>query len=142
MSSGTDPSFNVRDRRTCSSGGVLLADSETPCRYVFGGEAFSKEWTDGAYRLRKEGKIDATVKVQKGVTTENVSGPCPRCGHLFSSVTPASTPVVKGQRSVSPGQWNTVLVRCGCEESHTGRPDTQPRGCGARYNMSAKVVTG
>lgn len=119
-----------------------MTDSETSLPFVSGGDAFLEKWTDDAFGLQREGKIVAIVKVQTGVTTENVSGPCPRCGHLFSSVTVASTPVVKGQRAVSPGEWKPVLVRCGCDQPHERRPDTQSRGCGARYNVSAKVVTG
>lgn len=119
-----------------------MTDSEASVSFVSGGDAFLEKWTDDAFGLQREGKIVAIMKVQAGVTTENVSGPCPRCGHLFSSVTMASTPVARGPLTVPPGEWKPVLVRCGCDQPHESRPDTQPCGCGARYNVSAKVVTG
>lgn len=119
-----------------------MVEAETSSRpYVSGGEAFSEQWTNKAYRLQQDEKIVATIAVRAGVLTESVSGPCPRCDHSFSSVKVASGPVVKGSALPGAGEWSLVLVRCECQESHDGRPAGQASGCGARYNMYAQEVT-
>lgn len=110
-----------------------------PNPYLTGGAAFDQKWTDQAYELQQQGKIEARIVLEHDVATEVVSGPCPRCGDGFDYTRVASTPVVKGP-AASSGDWWTVLVECGCTRSHEGQPP-KAVGCGARYNLSAAVVT-
>lgn len=106
--------------------------------YLTGGDASAQEWTNVAHRLQQEGTITAEIIMANGVATEKVSGPCPRCGTVFTWTRVVSGPVLKGRSSLTAGTWETVLVACSCSEEHLGHPNGAV-GCGIRYNVSAMV---
>lgn len=67
-----------------------------------------------------------------------LTGPCPRCGDDFYYEWPLE--IVRSIRSDSDPGFVAVTIYCQCESGHVGRPDDEPAGCGAYWNLDVPDV--
>jgi hypothetical protein len=110
------------------------------------GDPYAARWTEHAYDLIVAGDIKASVVMRKGIETEVISGPCPRCGDQFthSQVNSAVTGragVLADETQGLVSQWVFIDTACQCTGAHPGRPAGSTTGCGIFYRVPAARVS-
>lgn len=68
-----------------------------------------------------------------------LAGPCPTCG-ASSSHTIARQISALESMAAKPVAALTADLKCACEETHPGRPDTESAGCGRSWYVSTTVA--
>lgn len=96
------------------------------------------EWTERAYQLLVEGRLQGRAFDTGEVLSSHVWGPCPRCEHPLDD-RQVHTAVVSGVGR-GPGRTGeipgtlAVDVACGCAFPHPRAPEGVP-GCGVSFRV-------
>jgi len=100
-------------------------------------------WTDKAFDMLLEGRLDGQVHRRSGLEAATVVGLCPRCEHRFRFES-ATVAIGTGRRTLGtggpdpdPDEFVPVDVRCSCAGEHPGRRDGET-GCGVAFRIEVR----
>jgi hypothetical protein len=104
------------------------------------------EWTDKAFDMLLDGRLDGQVHRRDGLEAATVAGACPRCGHqLLFETSPVA--VGTGRRTLGqpgaeldPDEFVPIDVRCTCRADHPGRRESET-GCGIAFRIEVRPET-
>lgn len=99
------------------------------------------QWTETAYEMLEQGKIQAQLFNTDGVVSAHLWGPCPRCRHDLDDRQTLTAAVPGLRREVPSAVQMPVDVGCGCSHKHPGAPQDR-LGCGVRFRVYLQAEAG